>query len=100
MTRIRAFRTTDWLALWALIEPVFLSGETYAVPRDFTQASAREQNLTTMQYNLMVSTNQTAIRLWQRHSFRSPVYYPTPSVIPPQGWWMLFHTSTALSPPV
>ncbi|HSP58352.1 MAG TPA: GNAT family N-acetyltransferase [Halomonas sp.] len=135
MTRIRAFRTTDWPALWALIEPVFLAGDTYAVPRDITQASARrlwvetpnavqvaedeagrllgsyylkanqpgpgahvancgyvvakaargqgiaaslcehslalarEQGFTAMQYNLVVSTNQTAVRLWQRHGF-------------------------------
>jgi len=38
---IRAFEPADWPALWAILEPVFRAGETYAVARDITPAAAR-----------------------------------------------------------
>ena len=38
---IRAATSADWPALWPLLEPVFRSGDTYAVDRDITEAAAR-----------------------------------------------------------
>lgn len=131
---IRAFHQDDWPAVWALLEPVFREGRTYAVPRDITEGEARvlwtgaprttwvatdthgilgtyylkpnqsgpgghiancgyvvaerargmgvasamcehSQELAAslgfrgMQFNLVVSTNTGAIRLWERHGF-------------------------------
>ena len=31
----------DWPAIWSIIEPVFRAGETYALPRDISEADAR-----------------------------------------------------------
>jgi ribosomal protein S18 acetylase RimI-like enzyme len=38
---IRPYRAEDWDALWAVLEPVFRSGETYAVRRDISAGDAR-----------------------------------------------------------
>lgn len=135
MVCIRPYSPTDWPSLWAIIEPVFREGASYAVPRDISEDDAhrmwvelpsavqvavsedgqpigsyflkpnqpgpgdhvancgylvaetarglgvagrlcehslqlaRNSGFTAMQYNLVVSTNHTAIRLWQRHGF-------------------------------
>lgn len=135
MIRLRPYQPEDWPALWAILEPVFRAGETYAVPRDISQqdahrlwvelpravrvavddggrvtgsytlkanqpgpgdhvgnagylvaedargqgiagamcehslALARQLGFTAMQYNLVVASNETALRLWQRHGF-------------------------------
>jgi ribosomal protein S18 acetylase RimI-like enzyme len=37
---IRAARTEDIQAIWAIIEPIIRAGETYTLPRDMTQADA------------------------------------------------------------
>ena len=34
-----------------------------------SQAEARKLNFKAMQYNLVASSNETAVRLWQRHGF-------------------------------
>lgn len=135
MIRIRPYQPEDWPALWAILEPVFRAGETYAVPRDISEqdahrmwielpravrvavddagrvtgtytlkanqpgpgdhvgnggylvadrargqgiagemcehslALARELGFIAMQYNLVVASNEVAIRLWQKHGF-------------------------------
>lgn len=38
---VRPYRDEDWVAVWAILEPVFRAGETYAYPRDITEADAR-----------------------------------------------------------
>lgn len=38
---IRAATSSDWPAIWALLEPVFRAGETYAVARDISEDAAR-----------------------------------------------------------
>lgn len=40
MITIHAFEEADWPAVWALIEPVFRSGETYAFSTDISEAEA------------------------------------------------------------
>ncbi|MCL7938949.1 GNAT family N-acetyltransferase [Halomonas sp. ATCH28] len=40
MIRIRPYQPDDWPALWAILEPVFRAGETYAVPRDISEQDA------------------------------------------------------------
>lgn len=37
---IRAARTEDAPAIWAIIEPILRAGETYTLPRDMTQTEA------------------------------------------------------------
>lgn len=39
---IRAARPDDWPAIWALLEPVFRAGETYAVDRTVTEDDAHQ----------------------------------------------------------
>ena len=41
MLHIRRAEPTDWPAIWAMLEPVFRAGETYAVDRDITQHAAQ-----------------------------------------------------------
>lgn len=43
MITIRHFQPDDWASVWAIIEPVFRAGETYAYPPDIDEASARTQ---------------------------------------------------------
>ena len=38
---IRRATLEDWPAIWAMLEPVFRAGETYAVARDITEDTAR-----------------------------------------------------------
>ena len=38
---IRPFDPTDWQEVWTILEPVFRAGETYAFPRDISEAAAR-----------------------------------------------------------
>jgi len=40
--RIREFTDRDWPAVWAILEPIFRAGETYAIPRDVSEADARQ----------------------------------------------------------
>ncbi|ANM32110.1 acetyltransferase [Acidobacteria bacterium Mor1] len=40
--RIRAYEPRDWPGVWAVLEPVFRAGQTYAVPTDISEADARE----------------------------------------------------------
>jgi L-amino acid N-acyltransferase YncA len=39
--QIRPATDADWPALWAIIEPIMRSGETFALPRDGDEAVAR-----------------------------------------------------------
>ena len=38
---IRRATDADWPAIWAILEPVFRSGETYAVDRDISEQACR-----------------------------------------------------------
>lgn len=38
---IRPFEPPDWEQVWAILEPVFRAGETYAFPRDMSAERAR-----------------------------------------------------------
>jgi ribosomal protein S18 acetylase RimI-like enzyme len=40
MITVRKFEEDDWPAIWALIEPVFRSGETYAFSTEISEAEA------------------------------------------------------------
>ncbi|MNL08708.1 putative acetyltransferase YhhY [compost metagenome] len=39
--KIRPATEADWLSLWAIIEPIMREGETFALPRDGNEATAR-----------------------------------------------------------
>lgn len=41
MISIEAFRDADWPEIWAILEPVFREGETYAYAPDISEAEAR-----------------------------------------------------------
>jgi ribosomal protein S18 acetylase RimI-like enzyme len=41
--KIRPFAREDWPAVWAILEPIFRAGETYAVPRDVSEDDARRR---------------------------------------------------------
>jgi ribosomal protein S18 acetylase RimI-like enzyme len=137
MTEIRLLQRRDWPATWAIIEPVFRAGETYAFPPDISeeetyeiwvekptatfvavsgngevlgtyyikpnqpgpgshvcncgyivaerargrgiasgmcehsQREAAARGFRAMQYNLVVATNESAVRLWQHHGFET-----------------------------
>lgn len=43
---IRAATPADWPAIWAILEPVFRAGETYAVDRDISEDAAKAMWLT------------------------------------------------------
>lgn len=40
MALIRPFEPGDWPGVWAMLEPVFRAGETYAVPTDISEDEA------------------------------------------------------------
>jgi GNAT superfamily N-acetyltransferase len=40
--RISSVTTSDWPALWTILEPVIRAGETYTLPRDLDEAAARD----------------------------------------------------------
>lgn len=41
MTIVRAFRDSDWSAVWSILEPVFRAGDTYSFPADISEPEAR-----------------------------------------------------------
>lgn len=44
---IRLASDADWPAIWAILEPVFRAGETYAVDRDISESVAKSKWLDT-----------------------------------------------------
>ncbi|MEL7330037.1 MAG: GNAT family N-acetyltransferase, partial [Cyanobacteria bacterium J06559_1] len=42
MVLIRPIRETDWPSVWAMIEPVFRAGETYAFSPTISEAEAQK----------------------------------------------------------
>ncbi len=38
---VRRFEDRDWGAVWAILEPIFRAGETYAVPTEISEEDAR-----------------------------------------------------------
>jgi L-amino acid N-acyltransferase YncA len=137
MINIRSYKAQDWSAIWAIIEPVFRAGSTYAFSPNISETEAKkvwieipqvtyvceDQNqrivgsyyikpnqpalgahvcncgyivaenargqgiastlcqhsqeeavklgFKAMQYNLVVSTNQGAIRIWKKQGFNT-----------------------------
>jgi len=137
MSKIRSYKAQDWSAVWAIIEPVFRAGSTYAFSPNISETEAKkvwieipqatyvceDQNqrivgtyylkpnqpalgahvcncgyivaenargqgiastlcqhsqeeavklgFKAMQYNLVVSTNQGAIRIWKKQGFNT-----------------------------
>jgi len=51
---IRPFETTDWAAVWNIIEPVFREGETYPMSPDITEDEARQAWVETAAYTYVV----------------------------------------------
>src|ERR1700722_4007655 len=49
-------------------------------------ARARERGFKAMQFNFVVSTNERAVRLWQRKAFRIVGHLPTPFLHPDLGY--------------
>jgi len=86
MPRIRPFHTDDWPQVWAILEPVFRAGETYSLDRDISQDQARRLKFRAMQYNLVVSTNEGAVRLWEKLGFRTVGTLPGAFRHPTQGF--------------
>lgn len=41
--RIRPFDDEDWTGVWAILEPIFRAGETYAYPRDISEEDTRRR---------------------------------------------------------
>ncbi|MEO8883504.1 MAG: GNAT family N-acetyltransferase, partial [Devosia sp.] len=41
MMLIRAAAADDWPKIWAVLEPIFRAGETYALSRDISEAAAK-----------------------------------------------------------
>ena len=39
---VRALKSADWDSVWAFMEPVIRSGETYPFARDMNEAGAKE----------------------------------------------------------
>lgn len=151
MITIRHYEPDDWAGVWAILEPVFRAGETYAYPSDISEASAHAQwieapaaafvavegrvvlgsyyikanqpgqgahvcncgyvvaehargrgiagqlcehsqrqarglGFRAMQFNLVVATNEGAIRLWKRHGFAEVGRLPGAFRHPSQGF--------------
>jgi ribosomal protein S18 acetylase RimI-like enzyme len=42
MLRIRGLLDEDWAAVWSILGPTIRAGETYALPRQLSEAEARE----------------------------------------------------------
>ncbi len=38
---VRPYEAQDWIRVWAILEPVFRAGETYAFPQDIGEEGAR-----------------------------------------------------------
>jgi hypothetical protein len=105
--RIRPAVPADRAAIWAILEPVIRAGETYALPRDMSEdaalaywcAPANETFvaddggtlagtyiLRAMQFNFVVSTNERAVRTWQRNGFDIVGRLPGAFNHPTQGY--------------
>jgi len=81
MLDIRPYQASGWRSVWAVLAPTFRSGETCAYPPEITEAGAHAvwigapmatfvaRGFRAMQFNLVVSTNEGAIRLWKKHGF-------------------------------
>lgn len=147
---IRPFKTDDVRNVWLMLEPVIRAGETYALPRDMTEAAAlsywtapdretfvaevdgevagtyylkanhvgggahvancgyvtsakfvgrgvaramcnhslelaRQRGFRAMQFNFVISTNTTAVRLWEKLGFKIVGRLPGAFVHPREG---------------
>lgn len=165
MIIIRGYEERDWVEVWALLRPVFRAGETYAFPRDISEAEARyvwteapdvacvaidpvgervlgtyymkanhpgpgshvcncgyvvspeargmgiatemclhsqdlalERGYRSMQYNLVASSNQGAVRLWSRLGFEIVGTLPEAFEHPTRGYVDAFVMYKHLTP--
>jgi hypothetical protein len=77
MLELRPFEQKDWTATWQVIRPVFRAGETYPFSPDITEEEAYQAwvevpsatFVAVDENNLVVSTNERAVRLWKRQGF-------------------------------
>ena len=83
MTIVRPFRDSDWPAVWGMLHATFAAGETHSFAPDIGEAEARkcwvdaplatfvaeEHGFRARQFNFVVSTNERAVRLWERPGF-------------------------------
>ncbi|WP_109124888.1 GNAT family N-acetyltransferase [Dyella sp. C11] len=53
-----------------MVSPASRGQGVAAAMCEHSMAQARDAGFTAMQFNFVVSTNTTAVRLWQRHGFR------------------------------
>ncbi len=58
---IRRGTSEDWPAIWAMLEPVFRAGETYAVARDITEDTARTIWMETPAETFVAVTNNNVL---------------------------------------
>jgi ribosomal protein S18 acetylase RimI-like enzyme len=151
MQTVRPAHPTDHDAIWAILESVIRSGDTYTLPRDLSREEtlrywfseghevfvaeqdsallgtyflktnqrgggshvancgyvtassatgrgiasamclhsldhARARGFKAMQFNFVVSTNDRAVRLWQKHGFRIVGQLPKAFLHPEQGY--------------
>ena len=75
MVDVRTFRAADWAEIWPMLQATFAAGETCSFAPDIGEAEGRgiaaerEQGFRAMQFNFVVSSNQRAVRLWERLGF-------------------------------
>jgi ribosomal protein S18 acetylase RimI-like enzyme len=151
MLTVRAADSTDHDAIWAILEPVIRSGDTYTLPNNLSREEtllywfsaghevfvaeqddivlgtyflksnqrgggshvancgyvtasfatgrgiasamclhsldhARARGFKAVQFNFVVSTNERAVRLWQKHGFRIVGQLPKAFLHPKQGY--------------
>lgn len=61
MIKIRGFAAGDWAAVWNIIEPTIRAGETYALPRQLSEAEAREYWTGGDRTTFVAETNNTIV---------------------------------------
>lgn len=66
---IRPIEPADWPAVWTALEPVSRAGDSDAVARDISEEAARAaaRGFRWMQFNLVASRHEGAVRLWTKH---------------------------------
>lgn len=62
--KIREATEADFAAIWPIFEAIVSAGETYAYSRTTTKDEA-------MQFNFVASTNEGAVRLWNKLGFET-----------------------------
>src|SRR5436190_15548982 len=66
---IRPYRPEDWDLIWAILEPVFRAGDTYAIRTDITAGEAREY-WTSSPKQVFVATDEPTGQLFGTYYLR------------------------------